>query len=131
MDEAPIDMPALVDETVIDRMAADLDQETVDACLKTFLTEMLGRVERIVNAVQAHDWVKVGAEAHALKASSGTFGARRMADTARAIEEACQARRDAAAAELTKELATLARQTSASLAAHSSGQGRGGRSGDR
>lgn len=119
MDEGRIDALELVDETVLDQMAADLDVDTVSACLDTFLAEMLGRVERIVNAMQVHDWVEARAEAHALKSIAGTFGAERLAAVALGIEEAGDAHSTAAAAGRADALRQLARQTADVLAARS------------
>lgn len=111
MDDHRPDDTALFDETVIDRMIADLDAETVTLFVEVYLDEMVGRVEEIVNAMRTHDWVTVRAEAHSLKSTSGTFGAVALAARAQGIEEACDAAEVSEAARLADDLPQLARRT--------------------
>lgn len=90
MGDMPSEEALFADPAILNRLVADLDADTVATFLSVYLREMLGRVERIVNACQCRDWITIQKEAHSLKASSGTYGAMRLALRSQLLEEACR-----------------------------------------
>ena len=106
----------LVDPTILDRLAADLDANLVAVFVSVYLDEMVGRVERIVNARECRDWATIQAEAHALKASSGTYGAICLTDWSNAAGAACRDGATASIERLVDELPDIASRTRHSLA---------------
>ena len=90
---------AIVDPSIIDRMIADRDADTVAGCIRVFVEEMEGRVSRIATA------------------SSATYGALRLAVVSRAIEEACDRGDLAKVPGMTAGLPGLASETAAALGA--------------
>ena len=63
------------------------------------------------------DITTLGREAHALKSSSGTFGAVKLQEQARALEAACRAGDAMKALELAKPIQLMALEASKALAA--------------
>ena len=90
MDDLPSEAAAFADRSILNRLVDDLDADSVTIFLSVYLREMVSRVERIVNARECRDWGAVQVEAHALKASSGTYGATRLALWSAAVETACR-----------------------------------------
>jgi HPt (histidine-containing phosphotransfer) domain-containing protein len=70
------------------------------------------------DAALAGDLVALGREAHALKSSSGTFGAFRLQALSRAIEMACREARTRDAMALLRSVHAMSAEASAALRAH-------------
>lgn len=109
--------PDLLDEGTLVQLAHDAGSEAVGELLATFLEEMENRVSEMVSLAEQGAVEALGRNAHSLKSSSGSFGARRMQEVAAAIEQACTEGRDSEACALT---ATLPQFSTASKAALSS-----------
>ncbi len=77
---------AVLDPEILDQLAQDLDADLLVEVLRQFVAETLERVERI--RVQS-DPAALTREAHTLKSTAGTFGARALCAAARALETAC------------------------------------------
>jgi len=82
---------AALDEAVISVLANDLSEELMPAVVATFVEETEQRLDAIERAVEAGDAQQAGGEAHALKGSAATFGARALRDSAFAVEQAGRA----------------------------------------
>ncbi len=107
----------LLDEGTLVQLAHDAGAEAVGDLLATFLKEMEDRVGEMVSLAEQGAVEALGRNAHSLKSSSGSFGARRMQEVAAAIEQACSEGRNSEACALT---ATLPQLSTASKAALSS-----------
>ena len=59
--------------------------------LDVFLNEARQRLETVTDLVANGDIQGIGDQAHAMKSSAGTFGARRLHFLAKAVETACRA----------------------------------------
>ncbi|MBP2229730.1 CheY-like chemotaxis protein/HPt (histidine-containing phosphotransfer) domain-containing protein [Azospirillum agricola] len=82
----------VLDPEVLTQLAQDLGAELLGEVLRQFVAETRERVERIAGL---SDLALLTREAHTLKSTAGTFGARSLCAAARALEMAC---RDGAAA---------------------------------
>ncbi|MDA9981329.1 ATP-binding protein [Gammaproteobacteria bacterium] len=80
---------AVLDRAGIERLIADTDKSAASRLLGMFMTETRGRLDRIVNAVTLQRYDVVQKEAHAIKGSSGTFGAEQLRSQAEQLEGAC------------------------------------------
>ncbi|WP_448192196.1 PAS-domain containing protein [Azospirillum sp. sgz301742] len=77
-----------LDAEVLEQLARDLDQELLADVIRQFVDETQARAGRIA---EAEDDVKVLAqEAHTLKSTAGTFGAKRLSAAALQLELACR-----------------------------------------
>ncbi|WP_247872205.1 response regulator [Azospirillum sp. TSO35-2] len=90
---APVPVAALPDQDVLDRevlaqLAQDLDGDLLADVLRQFVAETLERVGRIMAET---DRAVLMREAHTLKSTAGTFGARALCAAARGLELACRA----------------------------------------
>lgn len=77
----------VLDREVLAQLAQDLDAELLTDVLRQFVEETRERVARI--AVET-DRAVLTREAHTLKSTAGTFGARALCSAARALEMACR-----------------------------------------
>ena len=75
-----------VDRSVLRTLEDELDRKTAERLIALFIREAPARVARIRDAAAAGRADEAQAEAHALKSSAATFGARRLSEIARAIE---------------------------------------------
>ncbi|ALG70231.1 regulator [Azospirillum thiophilum] len=78
----------VLDREVLDQLAQDLDADLLADVLRQFVDETRERVDRIVVET---DRAILTREAHTLKSTAGTFGARSLCNAARALEMACRA----------------------------------------
>ncbi len=111
----------LLDEATLAQLAHDAGPEAVGELLETFLKEMEDRVDDMVSLAQKGAVEALGRNAHSLKSSSGSFGARRMQEVAAAIEQACSEGRDSEACALTAtlpQLSTASKQALSSRTLH-------------
>jgi CheY-like chemotaxis protein len=83
------------DDNTIDLDLATLEQLKLDTdatLLSRLITEFMGqtqeRLNEIITASKRHDWKTLQGEAHALKSTAGTFGAKRLQEHARRLERA-------------------------------------------
>ena len=79
---------AVLDREVLAQLAQDLDAELLADVLRQFVEETRERVARIAAET---DRAVLTREAHTLKSTAGTFGARALCSAARALEMACRA----------------------------------------
>ena len=77
-----------LDTEVLGQLAQDLDAELLADVIREFVEETLARAERI--AASGADLASLAKEAHTLKSTAGTFGARYLSAAARALELACR-----------------------------------------
>ncbi len=78
----------VLDREVLAQLAQDLDAELLADVLRQFVEETRERVARIAGET---DCAVLTREAHTLKSTAGTFGARALCSAARALEMACRA----------------------------------------
>ncbi|PWC83195.1 regulator [Azospirillum sp. TSH100] len=78
----------VLDREVLAQLAQDLDAELLADVLRQFVEETRERVARIA---AESDRAVLTREAHTLKSTAGTFGARTLCAAARALEMACRA----------------------------------------
>lgn len=78
----------MVNSETLAMLEADLDKDTLMMLVGVFADEAVTRSMTIADALAAGNVRLAAEEAHALKGSSGTFGAEQIARTALAIEKA-------------------------------------------
>ena len=100
--------PDALDEEVLAQLARDLDPELLADVIRQFLEETRERVERIAGAEA--DAAALAQEAHTLKSTAGTFGARRLSAAARELEMACRGHAAAEIRTLRRQIPQLARE---------------------
>jgi PAS domain S-box-containing protein len=81
---------AILDQNTLDRIAKDTSLEAIPEILAIYLDELQKRVPVMLAHQKNGDLVALGDEAHALKSSSASFGATRLAQLARDIEIAAR-----------------------------------------
>jgi len=85
---APAAAGEILDCEVLAQLAQDLDADLLADVLRQFVEETRERVARIAGET---DRALLTREAHTLKSTAGTFGARALCSAARALEMACRA----------------------------------------
>ena len=85
---APAAAGEVLDREVLAQLAQDLEAELLADVLRQFVEETRERVARIAGEI---DRAVLTREAHTLKSTAGTFGARALCSAARALEMACRA----------------------------------------
>ncbi len=106
----------VLDETVLQQLQADTNLEIMQDLIRTYIAESAERLKRMAAAAAQGDITTLGREAHALKSSSGTFGAAKLQEQARALEMACRAGDATKALELAKPIQLMAVEASKALA---------------
>ena len=107
----------VLDDTVLQQLQPDTNLEIMQDLIRTYLVESAERLKRMAAAAAQGDITTLGREAHALKSSSGTFGAVKLQEQARALEAACRAGDAMKALELAKPIQLMALEASKALAA--------------
>jgi two-component system sensor histidine kinase/response regulator len=107
-----------LDWQTLSQLEADTDRTVLDRAINLFLTEATARLSRIAEAHLVRDWPRVKKEAHALKSSAGTFGARRLYQHALRLNEACRQSDWETALALSESIAEVAAPELEMLACH-------------
>jgi signal transduction histidine kinase/DNA-binding response OmpR family regulator len=108
---------SVLDATTLHQLQADTSKDVLTELITTYVGETLERLQRMDMAAP-DDLTTLGREAHALKSSSGTFGAFRLQTLAHAIEIACREQRAGELGALLQEVHTASAETVAALRAH-------------
>jgi CheY-like chemotaxis protein/HPt (histidine-containing phosphotransfer) domain-containing protein len=99
-------------------LVADTNPETAKQAVGMFLVELRGRLMRLSAAAATLNYELLKKEAHAIKGSSGMFGARKLARMAVELEEACRSGKSADIDSLVSGMAHLGVNTIAALGNH-------------
>ncbi|MFO0996405.1 MAG: PAS domain S-box protein [Alphaproteobacteria bacterium] len=110
----------VLDASTLSQLESDTSAEVLSELISTYVAETGERVIRMGTAATAGDLQSLGREAHALKSSSGTFGAARLQAVARAIEMACREGRASEASRLLHDIEALSGEAIAALSNRSS-----------
>jgi HPt (histidine-containing phosphotransfer) domain-containing protein len=105
----------LVDERVLRQLGRDVSAEVLPDILGIYLDETAERIPRMLRQHGESDLGSLGDEAHALKSSSGSFGALRLQAAAREIELAAKAGDGAGVDRAMTGLASLAQRSTEEL----------------
>ncbi len=97
------------------RLESDTSSEVLHNLIRTFITETADRLRRMSEAAVEPDIRALGEEAHALKSSSGAFGARQLEEQATALELACRNGRTTDALEILRPIHGMALEASRAL----------------
>ncbi|KAA0686731.1 PAS-domain containing protein [Azospirillum brasilense] len=120
--DAPATAPAgivdvgVLDMEVLQQLARDLDAELLADVIRQFVEETLERAERIAGGgAEAAgggpaDLTGLAKEAHTLKSTAGTFGARDLSAAARALELACRSNAVGEVTSLCRDIPRLTRE---------------------
>lgn len=81
----------VVDQAVLDQLEADTDHDVLGRVVQLFVEESRVRLDSIDAALTRDDWKTLQREAHTLKSSAGTFGARQLQEHARQLNDFCRA----------------------------------------
>ncbi|MDQ2104807.1 response regulator [Azospirillum sp. C340-1] len=113
----------VLDMEVLHQLAQDLDAELLADVIRQFVEETLERAERIARGgadvagadvagagVAGADLAGLAKEAHTLKSTAGTFGARDLSAAARALELACRNNAVGEATALCRDIPRLTRE---------------------
>lgn len=106
-----IDYTKFIDSEVLNQMSNDLSIDILDEMLELFISESLKRLDNVQELLELHDFKEIGNQAHALKGSSATFGAKLLAPVAEKLELACKDNRNSEAESLTIDLIDIGKQT--------------------
>jgi len=98
-----------IDETPLDGLAALMSAERFHAMLDMYLTAARERLSRMEVMAEQQDLTGLGGEAHDLKSTSGSFGARRLQGLAEQLETACRTGDARAVAALMPQIRTARR----------------------
>ena len=80
----------VLDTAVLHQLEMDTNPAVLNDLIKTFIAETVDRLRRMSQSADSVDIKSLEREAHALKSSSGTFGALQLEEQARALELACR-----------------------------------------
>ena len=81
----------LLDEQVLAQLTRDVTPEAVPDMLRMFVKEIVERADKVSGDMLGESGLEVlEDEAHTLKGCAGTFGATRLQDLAREVENACR-----------------------------------------
>lgn len=97
-----------VDDQTLHQLEVDTDPALLTRIIGLFIEETNARLDHISRAYQTGDWPRLQREVHTLKSSAATFGARRLHDHARRLDEACRSSDHDAIAVLTASLSEVA-----------------------
>jgi CheY-like chemotaxis protein/HPt (histidine-containing phosphotransfer) domain-containing protein/PAS domain-containing protein len=97
----------LADNTTLEQLRDDAGPALVSELIASFMTETDERLLRMQTAMQSGDLDSVAAEAHAMKSSSGTFGALRLQLLVERLEAAANVNDASLASELLDGLPSL------------------------
>jgi HPt (histidine-containing phosphotransfer) domain-containing protein len=86
------DPDLILDIEVLRKLEAIMPQERVMMLAGSFLRGLVARAGRIAALVEGGDLHGLGREAHDLKSTSGSFGARRLQYLGEQLETACRDR---------------------------------------
>ena len=101
----------LIDDGVLDQLRIDAGPELINDFVAAYMLETDDRLERMAEAAARGDLATIAGDAHAMKSSSGTFGARRLHRLATAIEAAAESGDTVTASGLTSLLSALVLET--------------------
>jgi two-component system sensor histidine kinase/response regulator len=80
---------AMVDRDILDQFGSDVGEDYLPVLLADFITDTTELLERMNAPLTEASAKDVGRDAHSLKSSSGTIGARSLSETAARIETLC------------------------------------------
>lgn len=75
-----------LDLTTLEQLKTDTDANLLSRLITEFMDQTHERLNEIIAASKQHDWKTLQGEAHALKSTAGTFGAKRLQEHARRLE---------------------------------------------
>ncbi len=101
----------LIDESAFVTLAEDTSEELVPRMIEIFLNESRARMQHIIELDPVDDIVIIGDEAHTLKSTSITFGAKYMHVLSKELEKACKSNDIDAANKIIPELVEVAATT--------------------
>lgn len=102
--DAAADDEELVDHAILEQLRNDAGPVLVSELIASFMTETDDRLLRMQTAMKSGDFDSIAAEAHAMKSSSGTFGALRLQRLVERLEAAAAADDVGLASELLDQL---------------------------
>lgn len=105
-------MGEIVDENLdvhtLDQLKLDTDATLLSQLVTVFIEQTRERLDEIARACDQRDWKRLQGEAHALKSTAGTFGAKRLQNHSRRLEQACEKGELATALMLAQAIAKVA-----------------------
>jgi len=107
--------PPVLDESVFDGLSRMLPPARLRPIVETYLDGADSRLSRIEAAARVRDWVELEHEAHDLKSTSGSFGARRLQSLAEQLQTAGKANDHAALTPLIDAIRDASDQASVQL----------------
>ncbi|GAB5390004.1 MAG: hypothetical protein Alpg2KO_29720 [Alphaproteobacteria bacterium] len=105
----------IFDAEILGQMLEDLDEETISILVEEFCAEIEQRLSDALAACDADDAYALRQTCHALKSSSGTFGAEQLTRLCKSIELAALEGRADDALDLAADIATVGFKTAETL----------------
>jgi two-component system sensor histidine kinase/response regulator len=110
--EAPMEENApLLDIEVLDKLESIMPRDRLIVIASSFLNGVIARADRIAMLAGDHNFERLGREAHDLKSTSGSFGARRLQYFSEQLEAACRDSDVTAARELAAAITAVLPET--------------------
>ncbi len=78
------------DELVIKALSNEVGEETIPFLVEQFRADLKTHLAGVLNAARMHNGEELQRESHTLKSVSGTFGALRLQEHMRLINESCR-----------------------------------------
>lgn len=89
-DSPDINFTKYIDMETLNQISDDLSSEILTEMLGLFIDESYKRLDQIQELLARHDYNEIGNQAHAIKGSSSTFGAKLLSPLAGNLESACK-----------------------------------------
>jgi HPt (histidine-containing phosphotransfer) domain-containing protein len=110
--DAPTEDSALIlDIQVLDKLESIMPRDRLIVIASSFLNGVIARADRIATLAADQNFERLGREAHDLKGTSGSFGARRLQYLSEQLEAACRDSDLAAAKELAAAITAVLPET--------------------
>jgi PAS domain S-box-containing protein len=109
---------SVIDGDALVALGEDTSPDLVPRMVEVFVEELRSRAASIMDGLEINDPKRLASEAHALKSSAATYGARIIADHARRIDQACKDGDVLAAESQARELLGVVESTVKALEAH-------------
>ncbi|WP_085907184.1 Hpt domain-containing protein [Kiloniella majae] len=78
------------DELVIQALSNEVGEETIPFLVEQFRADLKTHLAGVIDAARMHNGEELQRESHTLKSVSGTFGALRLQEQMRLINESCR-----------------------------------------
>lgn len=108
----------LVDKPVLDRLAAEVGEESASFLLNSLMQEIRDSGSELVQHASVGDLNQLEIQAHALKSAARSFGAMRLGEACQALEFAAKGDASAELARLLDQFRAISEETLEAFSTH-------------